>query len=127
MKRSLAGAKPAVFRPTRFGNGSEPTLLPPLPTREECRGGPRPCPLVRCRQNLYLDVTAIGSIRMNFPDREPWDMPPAASCALDIAERGAATLEEVGCALNITRERARQLIPGAVRQVRVRLVVSPKP
>ncbi|MCC6901838.1 MAG: hypothetical protein IT377_22905, partial [Polyangiaceae bacterium] len=43
----------------------------------------------------------------NFPDLEVWDLP--TSCALDVAEGGATTLEDVGGILNLTRERIRQL------------------
>jgi DNA-directed RNA polymerase sigma subunit (sigma70/sigma32) len=31
------------------------------------------------------------------------------TCALDIAERGGVTLEEVGAIMNLTRERIRQV------------------
>jgi len=36
-------------------------------------------------------------------------MPADASCALDVADRGGATLEEVGALINVTRERVRQI------------------
>lgn len=77
-------------------------------TRAECADGPRPCPYVSCRYHLYLDVSdRTGSIKLNFPDLEVWEL--AASCALDIADDGAATLEDVGTIMNVTRERIRQL------------------
>ena len=77
-------------------------------TRAECREGPRPCPFVSCRYHLYLDVSRrTGSIKLNFPDLEVWEMP--VSCALDVAEDGGATLEDVGAIMNVTRERIRQL------------------
>lgn len=77
-------------------------------TRGECAEGPRPCPHVSCRHHLYLDVSPrTGAIKLNFPDLEVWDMP--ISCALDVAENGATTLEDVGGILNLTRERIRQL------------------
>jgi hypothetical protein len=77
-------------------------------TRAECRDGPRPCPFVSCRYHLYLDVSRrTGSIKLNFPDLEVWEMP--VSCALDVAEDGGATLEDVGAIMNVTRERIRQL------------------
>ncbi len=76
-------------------------------TRAECRDGPRPCAFISCRFHLYLDVNpATGSIKFNFPDREPWEM--TESCALDVADRGGATLDVVGAALNVVRERIRQ-------------------
>jgi hypothetical protein len=78
--------------------------------RLECMNGPRPCPFVGCKFNLFLDVSErTGSIKLNFPDLEPGDMPPESSCVLDIAERGGLTLEQAGEVLNVTRERMRQL------------------
>jgi len=77
-------------------------------TRAECQHGPRPCPYVGCAYNLYLDVNPeTGSIKLNFPHLEPWEM--EESCALDVAERGGITLEEVGTIMNLTRERVRQV------------------
>lgn len=77
-------------------------------TRSECRDAPRPCPWIGCKYHLYLDVNReTGAIKINFPDLEPWEL--AESCVLDVAERGAITLEEVGGIMNITRERVRQV------------------
>lgn len=77
-------------------------------TRSECAEGPRPCPHVGCKHHLYLDVSPrTGAIKLNFPDLEPWEL--EQSCALDIADAGGATLEDVGAIMNLTRERVRQL------------------
>lgn len=77
-------------------------------TRDECRYGVRPCPFVSCEHHLYLDASAkSGAIKLNFPDLEPWELDE--SCALDVAERGGATLEDVGAIMNLTRERIRQI------------------
>ena len=78
-------------------------------TRADCIEGVRPCPFVSCKFNLYLDVAPSGSLKLNFPDLEPDEMDPRRSCALDIAARDGATLEEVGQATNLTRERVRQV------------------
>jgi hypothetical protein len=68
----------------------------------------RPCAFVSCKYHLYLDVSErTGAIKLNFPDLEVWELPE--SCALDIADRGGITLEEVGVIMNLTRERIRQL------------------
>jgi hypothetical protein len=76
--------------------------------RVECLDGPRPCPYVSCQHHLYLDVSArTGAIKLNFPDLEVWDM--NESCALDVADRGGTTLEDVGAIMNLTRERIRQV------------------
>ena len=76
--------------------------------RGECKEGERPCPYVSCKHHLYLDVNPeTGSIKLNFPDLEVWEM--AETCSLDVADRGGITLEEVGEILNLTRERIRQV------------------
>jgi hypothetical protein len=77
-------------------------------TREDCGQGQRPCPFVSCKHHLYLDVSArTGAIKVNFPDLEVWEM--KETCAVDVADRGGATLEEVGAIMNLTRERIRQV------------------
>jgi len=76
--------------------------------REECLDGPRPCPFVSCKHHLYIDVSPkTGAIKLNFPDLEVWEM--GESCALDVADRGGTTLEDVGAIMNLTRERIRQV------------------
>jgi len=85
-----------------------PVDIPRPTTREECRGELRPCPWVACKHHLYLDINPeTGSIKINFPDLEPWEL--KHTCALDVAERGGITLEEVGEIMNLTRERIRQV------------------
>ncbi|CAN5474402.1 hypothetical protein BH11MYX1_BH11MYX1_47520 [soil metagenome] len=77
-------------------------------TRAECSNEQRPCPWVSCKHHLYLDVNPrTGSIKLNFPDLEPWEL--KQTCALDVADDGGHTLEEVGDITNLTRERIRQL------------------
>jgi hypothetical protein len=93
----------------RLGRILYPEMDYPKPkSREECRSSERPCPFVSCKHHLYLDVNPeTGSIKLNFPDVEVWEL--TETCALDIAERGGVTLEEVGEIMNLTRERIRQL------------------
>lgn len=86
----------------------EPAVTAARPRcRADCENGPRPCPWVGCKWNLYLDVTDVGSLQLNFPELEPEDLPN--NCALDLAERGGITLEQVGEVMNVTRERVRQI------------------
>lgn len=95
--------------------------MPDLPrprTRGECDVVPRPCPFVSCEYHLFLDVQTNGSIKTNFPDLEPGDLPPDGSCALDIADDGGATLERVGELMNFTRERTRQVEAVALAKVK---------
>ena len=77
-------------------------------TRADCINGPRPCLHVSCKHHLYLDVNPeTGSVKVNFPDKEVWEL--EETCALDVADRGGITLEEVGAIMNLTRERIRQV------------------
>jgi hypothetical protein len=77
-------------------------------TRADCRDQTGPCPWVACKHHLYLDINPLtGSIKINFPDLEPWEL--EHTCALAVAEAGARTLEQVGEITNLTRERVRQV------------------
>ena len=87
---------------------SPPVDIPRPTSRAECREEIRPCPWVACKHHLHLDINPeTGSIKINFPDLEPWEL--KHTCALDVAERGGITLEEVGEIMNLTRERIRQV------------------
>jgi hypothetical protein len=66
---------------------------------------------------LYLDVNPeTGSIKVNSPGRDVWDLP--ATCALDLADRGPQTLQTIGELLGITRERVRQIEAKALKRLR---------
>jgi hypothetical protein len=100
-----------------------PVDVPRPQTRSECHQQHRPCPWVACKHHLYLDVNPeTGSIKINFPDLEPWELQD--TCALDVAERGGITLEEVGEIMNLTRERIRQVEVRGLRKIRA---CSPTP
>lgn len=87
-------------------------------TRADCVDGPRPCLYVSCKYHLYLDVNPrTGSVKLNFPDKELWEIED--TCALDVADRGGITLEEVGAIMNLTRERVRQVETRGVHRMRV--------
>jgi hypothetical protein len=104
----------AMKRMTRAELQAGALMYPPVvdldrpKTRAECKDEARPCPWVACKHHLYLDINPdTGSIKINFPDLEPWEM--QHTCALDVAEAGALTLEEIGLITNLTRERIRQV------------------
>lgn len=89
-------------------------------TRGDCHGGERPCPLVTCKHNLAVyDVLAL-------PDNATADDVAATllamrqTCALDVVDAlpGGATLEEIGEAFDVTRERVRQVESKALAHVR---------
>jgi len=87
-------------------------------TRAACEHAIRPCPWVGCKFNLYLDVNTAGGLKLNWPEIEPLDMDPSASCVLDIAKRGAMKLISIGRMMNLTRERVRQLEDIALARAR---------
>lgn len=118
--RPLTLSVRALRRERRRGRRRElPVLDDDRPaSRDDCRSGPRPCLFVSCRFHLAVDVNPDnGSLKLNFPDRELWELPE--TCALDVAERGSLTLEEIGALLNVTRERARQLEQKALRKLQL--------
>lgn len=87
-------------------------------TRGECPAE-RPCPYVACHYHLYLEVNeGTGSIKFVFPNKDFDEIGP--TCALDIADQGGATLDEVGGLMNVCRERVRQIEEGALKKIRLR-------
>jgi hypothetical protein len=99
-------------------------LYPPVDlerprTRADCGAEARPCPWVACKHHLYLDINPeTGSIKINFPDREPWEL--EHTCSLDIADAGGKTLDEIGEITNLTRERIRQVEVRGLLKLRTR-------
>ena len=86
--------------------------------RSECVNAERPCLFVSCKYHLYLDVNPeTGSVKMNFPDKEIWEL--EETCALDVADKGGITLEEVGEIMNLTRERIRQVEMRGLEKIKV--------
>jgi hypothetical protein len=80
-------------------------------------GTEHPCPFVSCKHHLYLDVNdRTGNIKLNFPDFEVHEI--EETCALAAADRGGMTLEEVADALNLVRERIRQIERDSLRRLR---------
>jgi len=93
--------------------------LPPRPrTRGDCANGLRPCPYV-CEHSLLFEVGPNGSIKILHPDAhgDPDPDYQGPSCALDVAEAGEHTLEEIAPLLNVSNERVRQIEADAVEKV----------
>lgn len=91
------------------------------------RNAQRPCPYVSCRHHLYLEVNpTTGTIKLSFPDAEPWEIPQ--TCSLDVADAHDADpeptgsrllkLEAVSECLGLTRERIRQIEEGAIPKLK---------
>lgn len=72
-------------------------------TRGDCDNVARPCRWTECRYNLTPNVdTASGR-------RKALRIVGTSSCALDVADEGGRTLEQVGEAMGLVRERVRQI------------------
>ncbi len=94
-------------------------------SRADCASAPRPCMFISCKHHLYLDVNPeTGSIKLNFPDKEVWELDE--TCALDVADRGGITLEEVGAIMNLTRERIRQVETRGLSKLRAMTEDEPR-
>lgn len=95
------------------------TSPPPLPaTRGDCVHGVRPCRHTQCRHHLWIDyrvkVARTGQRYVRRLSLLP------ETCSLDVADRGGATLLQLGHILNITRERVRQIEATATMELRQR-------
>ena len=89
-------------------------------TRGECAGAFRPCPWVSCRHHLMLDVTWTGRILQYSFDVENMKQ----TCALDVADAGGLTLDEIGVFYKVSREMIRQRIDRAFTTLRDRGVTA---
>jgi hypothetical protein len=89
-------------------------------TRGACEGAgvQRPCVFVGCRYHLGVEPTSSGGLRVSHPNRPFGALGADKSCALDVADRGPATLEEIGEMLGVTRERTRQIEEMAFDHIR---------
>lgn len=77
--------------------------------RSDCIGGQRPCRYTRCRYHLWIDAPSSRIEEMG------------ETCALDVADRGRSSLDEIGQLMGLTRERIRQIEVVALRKLRKRL------
>jgi hypothetical protein len=86
-------------------------------TRGACRKLSGPCPHAVCRFNLTTerrDNRGAKSAQAHLPVVHE-------SCALEAANQGGMTLEEIAARLSLTRERVRQIELGALKKLWARL------
>jgi hypothetical protein len=90
-------------------------------TRGECEGGERPCRYTACRYHLWREDERAGRPHVWPAERaQPKVVQHSPeTCALDVAERGEQTLEQVGSVLGLTAERVRQIEERALRRLGV--------
>jgi hypothetical protein len=96
-------------------------------TRADCVDGPRPCTWIGCRHHILTEFTENGRLVFHTGCRacRPTIDEVVAiiggmgdSCALDVAERGATTLEDVAELMNMSLERVRQVEADAIRKLK---------
>src|SRR6516164_5154081 len=105
-RREYFPATGARVKPDPAALAHEQEFGPRPRTRGECKDGERPCPWVSCKYHLMVDVNEqTGTMKTRYKDVE--DM--AETCALDVADRGGVTLEEIAQLVGLTRERIRQI------------------
>jgi hypothetical protein len=95
-------------------------------TRAECSGIPRPCPFASCRYSTRVDVKTnqAGSLKVyreDVQESEDEDVAPDTSCALDVADRGEHTLEEIAGIYGCTKENVRLIEEKALEMFRKKL------
>jgi len=117
-------ALPKLKRPVPLGAVEKVTLTNHVrPTnRDQCRGGPRPCPFVGCRYHLYLtqqEWRGKNTVLVNFPGKEPWEIPE--TCSLDVAERGEVDTREIGKLMNLSKTMILNLIERALLRMYIKL------
>lgn len=86
-------------------------------TRGACRKLPGPCPHAVCRFNLTSerrDNRGAKPAELHLPVVHE-------ACALEAADRGGMTLEEIATRLSLTRERVRQIELGALKKLWAKL------
>jgi hypothetical protein len=86
-------------------------------TRGACRKLGGPCPHAVCRFNLTTerrDNRGAKSSQAHLPVVHE-------TCALEAANQGGMTLEEIAARLSLTRERVRQIELGALKKLWARL------
>jgi hypothetical protein len=99
----------------------------PKSYEKECKGGPRPCPLVGCEANNFLWVGKRGDIYKTWPDKEPEDVDPKLSCAYDVADRDQSPekplpFEELAEALNLTRSGAQVSCQRIIDKLKLKVI-----
>lgn len=99
------------------GERAEAALRPVI--RGDCRYLPRPCPWVGCKWHLLFDVLGRRKSRELAPELAAEFMfnGMRRTCALDVADDGGGSFEDVGEVLQVSRQRVQQIEEGSIRAV----------
>jgi hypothetical protein len=99
--------------------------LPPMPASDAAcaamgLGTTVPCPYVRCRDNLCVEVTRLGSLRVIYPWWEPGVRTDGPTCAVAEARKGEHTAAQIGARLGIGVNRVGQVEATAMAKLAAR-------
>lgn len=104
----------------------EPENIPRPKTRADCERGPRPCPWWRCRFHLWRTDSVDRAGRRHYAGGDAGDeVRPTGveSCALDTADLGEHSRDDVAERMGLRKERVRQIEEETVSHVK-RLLVA---
>lgn len=82
--------------------------------RTKCISGPRPCPETGCDHHLWPDTEPRGRYGSTIKI-----VRRSESCSKDVAERGPASLVQIGRIFGISRERVRQIESRALVKLQI--------
>ncbi len=77
--------------------------------RADCIDESRPCPWLSCKYHVITAWHRLTLLKMSDREIENLIYTLPATCILDVADQGGATLKEIADVMGITRERVRQL------------------
>jgi hypothetical protein len=101
-RRSRTVSYKTVQREVARNQIEYPTDIERPKHRSDCANVPRPCPFVTCRYNLFCDIKETGALILNYPGLEPDEV--VNSCALDLADKGDHSMEEIGRIMRTCRQ-----------------------
>jgi hypothetical protein len=91
-------------------------------TRGDCGNEPRPCRYVECRHHLWLRLKEEqpGNPQAGKQGETTFRPSTMQSCALDVADKGGASFDEIGELLGMDSTRGRQIAQAALEKLKAR-------
>jgi hypothetical protein len=81
---------------------------------------PLPCPFLRCRYNLSIEITPRGSLRVLNPWWEPGERTAGPTCVLVESHKREHTAAQIGAILRIGINRVGQIDAAATAKMAAR-------
>lgn len=84
-----------------------------------------PCPFVRCRYHLSIEVMSMGALRVIYPHWEDGADEGAPTCTLAQARKGEHVASQIGAILGIGIDRVGQIERAALAKLGARFGMTP--